>query len=457
MVGAGILGLAHAYHLARRGRRVIVFERIASRHRAPRCGISACSGRSANRLGRCGNSPCEVSRSGSKCWRRVGLWHERTGSLHLAYRDDEAQVLREFAQEMSAHGEPVELHTPDLIGQRTSAVKHDGLRLALWSPHEVCVDPREVMAGLPHWLSSRFGVVFEFGRTITAVEMPASSRATRAGRPTELWICSGDELNLLFADQFDEHGLVRCKLQMMRSDAYGQELRIGPMLAAGLTLTPLLLVPKLSDACRPYVAGSAEESPWLDRYGIHVLVSQNGRGELTIGDSHEYGDLDRALRQDRDRRMDHGLSCRHFLTCGACGSPHAGTELTSSIPTLPYVHFHPLPRVTAITGVGGAGMTLSFGLAEQVVAHELGEIEGPFDEGNSSHDGYRDGRLRHGGNDGQRRRFREPMSPRFALGGWARGHGGAGQRRHGASQAGCDRHPDRAVASTTRVARAGRC
>ncbi len=39
--------------------------------------------------------------------------------------------------------------------------------------------------------------------------------------------------------------------------------------------------------------------------------------------------------------------------------------------TEPYAVLHPAPRVTAITGLGGAGMTLSFGLAEQVVAREL--------------------------------------------------------------------------------------
>jgi FAD dependent oxidoreductase TIGR03364 len=383
VVGAGILGLAHAYHLARRGRRVIVFERT------PRAmGASVRNFGMLWPIGQPLGPLRQLAMRSLQFWLEVlassGQWHERTGSLHLAYRDDEAQVLREFAQEMSAHGQIVELQKPDHVRQRRSAVKLDGLQLALWSPHEVCVDPREIIAGLPHWLASRFGVVFEFGRTITAVETLRVVSSLASWSTDRVWICAGDELRLLFAQEFDERGLVRCKLQMMRSEPYSQELRIGTMLAGGLTLRhygSFQNCPTLP-ALRRRVS---EESPWVDRHGIHVLVSQNGLGELTIGDSHEYGaSIEPFDKAEIDEYILEYLKTFVDLPTLRIASRWHGTYVKH--PTLPYVLFHPLPGVTAITGVGGAGMTLSFGLAEQVVAHELGEAEGLIDYGNNSHD-----------------------------------------------------------------------
>jgi FAD dependent oxidoreductase TIGR03364 len=372
VVGAGILGLAHAYHLARRGRRVIVFERT------PRA--MGASVRNFGMLWPIGQPPGRLRQMAMRSlqhWLQVlassSLWHEQTGSLHLAYRDDEAQVLREFGRELSAQGEAVDLLIPDQVQERTRAVKRDGLQLALWSPHEVCIDPREVIAGLPPWLAIRFGVVFEFGRTITAVETRRVISGQASWSAERVWICSGDELRLLFADQFEDCGLLRCKLQMMRSQPYGQERRIGPMLASGLTLrhySAFQNCPTLP-ALRRRVS---EESPWFDRYGIHVLVSQNGRGELTIGDSHEYG---AAIEPFDKTEVDEYILdyLKTFVDVPGLRIASRWHGTYAKHPKLPYVLVHPLPGVTAITGVGGAGMTLSFGLAEQVVARGLGEPE----------------------------------------------------------------------------------
>jgi D-hydroxyproline dehydrogenase subunit beta len=372
VVGAGILGLAHAYQLARRGRRVIVFERN------PRA--RGASVRNFGMLWPIGQPFGPLRRLAARSlqiWLEVlastGVWHERTGSLHLAYGDLEAQVLREFAQECAGHGEPVGLLTPKQVAERTSAVKQDGLKLALGSHQEVCVDPREVVAELPKWLSGRFGVDFRFNRTITAVAMPAVIAGKVTWQADRLWICSGDELNLLFADEFERCGLVRCKLQMMRSEPYGGGSRIGPMLAAGLTLrhyASFQNCPSLPALRRRVTL----ETPWFDRLGIHVLVSQNGRGEFTIGDSHEYGDeIEPFDKTEIDEWVLDYL--KTFLDAPGLqiASRWHGTYVKHK--REPYVVIHAAPAVTAITGVGGAGMTLSFGLAEQVVSGELGETK----------------------------------------------------------------------------------
>jgi D-hydroxyproline dehydrogenase subunit beta len=369
VVGAGILGLAHAYELARRGRRVAVFER------SPRA--SGASVRNFGMLWPIGQPFGDLRRLAARSlqiWLEVlasaRLWHERSGSLHLAYRDDEAQVLREFADESRGHGQPVELLTPAEVSERSAAVKRDGLELGVWSHEETCVDPREVVASLPQWLARRFGVEFHFGQAISAATMPEVIAGTQRWQAGRLWICAGDELNLLFADQFRTSGLVQCKLQMMRSDPLGAGCRIGPMLAAGLTLRhygSFRNCPTLPALCRRVTL----ESPWFDRLGIHVLVSQNGRGELTIGDSHEYGEAIEAFDKTEidDRVLDY---LQMFLKAPIprIASRWHGTYVKHL--TEPYVVINIDKSVTAITGVGGAGMTLSFGLAEHVVARELG-------------------------------------------------------------------------------------
>jgi FAD dependent oxidoreductase TIGR03364 len=387
VVGAGILGLAHAYHLARRGLRVIVFERHARAQ-----GASVRNFGMVWPIGQPLGPLYQLARRSREVWLDVltasGLWHRPCGSLHLGYHADEAQVLREFVAESApspyplphpggegrvrGQDRPCELWTPDQVAARFPAVVRTGLRAGLWSPLELAVDPREVIAELPAWLTRTWGVDFAFGTPVLAHDLPRVVTPDGDHVVRRLVICTGTDFRELAPTAFGDSGLVPVKLQMMRSQAFGARFHVGTHLAAGLTLrhyASFANCPTLPAVARRLDA----ELPEYGRYGIHVLVSQNGRGELTLGDSHEYGD---AIEPFDNPRIDELVLAylRTFLTVPDLTIAARWHGIYVKHPTAAYVVARLSPDALAVTGVGGAGMTLSFGLAEQVVSDWLGEL-----------------------------------------------------------------------------------
>src|SRR5262245_1654259 len=370
IVGAGVMGLAHAYHLAMRGRRVIVFER------SPQAvGASIRNFGMIWPIGQPAGEMFELARRSREMWLNVlqatGLWHERTGSLHLAYHYDEAYALREFITAAPSGGYECQWLNPSQVLSKSSAVNRDGLRGAMYSPIETCIDPREIIVNLPFWLSKEYRVHLAFNCAVTAYNDRRVVAGVGEYVADNLYVCAGDDLQTLCPAVFHESGLVRCKLQMMRSHPMGDGRRIGPMLAAGLTLAHYRAFqdcPSLPALKKRF----ADEMSDYARYGIHVLVSQNGFGELTLGDSHEYG----AEIAPFDKQEIDDLVLRYLNTFFNAPNLRIATRWNGVYvkhPTAPYFVARPAAGVTVVTGVGGAGMTLSFGLAEKIVKENLGE------------------------------------------------------------------------------------
>ena len=363
VVGAGVMGLAHAFHLARRGRRVIVFERSRQA-----CGASVRNFGMLWPIGQPAGSLHELAMRSRELWLEVlaasRLWHDTCGSLHLAYHDDEAQVLAEFASATARANQPCELLTAEQVAGRSQAVKQAGLVAGLWSPTETCVDPRRVVGQLPDWLTREFGVRFEFGTAVTAYDQPSVHAGGKTFTASRLFVCAGDDFQTLYPDAFVDAGFARCKLQMMRSRPY-EDWRLGPMLAGGLTLRHY----KNFENCPTLPAVKnriAQENPEFDRYGIHVMASQNGRGELVIGDSHEYDDdIEPFDKPQIDRMILDYLDT--FLDAPDLQIASRWHGMYAKLPRDAYFVARPAEGVTVSTGVGGAGMTLSFGVAERVV------------------------------------------------------------------------------------------
>jgi FAD dependent oxidoreductase TIGR03364 len=363
VIGAGIVGLATARALAVRGYRVKVIERNSKA-----TGASIRNFGMIWPIGQPDGELYERAMLSRQIWKEVcdnaGIWYEQAGSLHVARNMDEWNVLQELSV-IYKHRNYNLLNADDTIN-KSAAIVQDGLSGSLFSPDELIVDPREAIAKIPLWLTEKYRVEFIYGKAATDICYPAVYTGSKEYEADEIYVCSGADFETLFPQLFVASPITKCKLQMMRMAAQPGSFRIGPALCGSLSLihyNGFKAASSLNELRKRFEVEYAEYIKW----GIHVMVSQNQSGELTVGDSHEYG-----LASDPfDKQFINQLILDYLKKFARFKNETIIETWNGIYPKLTNGQAHlvlePEQGVTIINGLGGAGMTLSFGLCEQLI------------------------------------------------------------------------------------------
>jgi len=365
VIGAGIVGLATARALAIRGYQVTVFER---NERA--VGASIRNFGMVWPIGQPNGVLFERAMLSRSIWKQIaeeaGIWHDEVGSLHMAYADDELRVIEEYVD--AAKGiRKVSLLTPEQTLAKSLAVNPEGLKGALWSDTEMIVESRIAVGQIALYLSEKHGVTFYWNTAIAEVNKTIVRSGTRTWTADEVFVCGGTEFETLYPELFAAAPITKCKLQMMRMIAQPDGWRIGPSLCGSLSMVHypgFQVAPSLPALRERFNEQYADYLKW----GIHVMASQNHTGELTIGDSHEYG----LVHDPFDKDFINQMILDYLATFTRLKDTRIIQTWNGILPKLTNgqteLVLEAEPGVTIINGLGGNGMTLSFGLCEQLIA-----------------------------------------------------------------------------------------
>ncbi len=370
VVGAGIVGLAAARAMAIRKYDVKLIERNTMA-----TGASIRNFGMIWPIGQPDGELYERALMSAGIWKKIcndaPIWYNEVGSLHVAYNLLEWKVLQELA-EVYKHRQ-YHLLSPGEVTKQSSAIVKENLLGGLYSPQEIIVDPREAIKNIPNYLQEKYGVEFLWGKAVTEINYPSVFTADDEYQADEIYVCSGADFETLYPSFYSVIPVTKCKLQMIRMAAQPGNERIGPAICGGLSLVHYKSF-AAADSLPALKEYFEKEYPEYLKWGIHVMVSQNEIGELTVGDSHEYG-----LVQDPFDKHFINQMILDYLKKFTSFKDETVIETWNGIyPKLTNgeteLILQPEEGVTIINCLGGAGMTLSFGLCEQIVSKKNQKI-----------------------------------------------------------------------------------
>ncbi|SLN58737.1 N-methyltryptophan oxidase [Roseovarius litorisediminis] len=363
------MGLAHAWHAARAGLSVVVFDRNPQA-----CGASV---RNFGMLAVVAQRPGPQLRDARRalaCWQEVaagaGIAMRQAGCLFLARVPEEMSVLSECAAVAKSVGHTFETVAKDKLNQYLGGSPTDHLLGGLWSPDAWKVDQRQAMVKMADWLRRDHGVTFHYSAQVNAVSKGVIETASGRVGAGHIILSAGDEFATLFPDAFRSTGVTRCRLQMMRTHPQPHGYRLVPFVLGGLSMTRY----SVFDGCPSLGALQDYQTKNQARHlaqGIHVIACQEDDGSITIGDSHHYGSAPELTGADEIDQ----LILDDLAGLIALPKPKIADHWLGHYAHLPGVEvlvLTPGEGVTAVTMTNGQGMTHAFAVAENVIEELLG-------------------------------------------------------------------------------------
>ena len=359
VVGAGIVGLAHALAGARRGLRVAVLERDARASSASvrNFGFVTVSGQEG------GVTRTRALRS-REVWEEVaraaGIEVTQRGALVVARRPEALAVLGEFAAGPMGGG--CELWDASRARARAPNVRSD-IAGALWSPHELRIEATEALPRLARWLEERHGVVFAWETIALGIEGTRVRHAAGELRADAVVIAPGASVATFAPGLAKRVGLRQCKLHMMRLAAPGFRL-------PAVVMTDLSLLRYEGFASQPSAAALSQalrqECEREIDAGVHLIVAQSADGSLVVGDSHHYGGT-------ADPFADSAVDDLILGELHALFPMPRVHVLRRWLGYYPVADVRPLlsealaPRVHLVSVTSGTGMSTAFAIAEETL------------------------------------------------------------------------------------------
>lgn len=362
VVGAGIMGLAITYAAARKNLKVVLFDK------EPKAlGASIRNFGLIWPIGQSSGINFERALISRKKWlklaKKADFWINENGSLHLAYHQDELGVLEEFNDKANHNGYYCKLLSKEEVLQKSQVVKDEGLLGGLWSSTELTVDPREAIRKIPDWLSANYNVKLRFSTSITDFSLPKIYAGEEIWKVDKLFICNGVDFESLYPDLFLEKGLMKVKLQMMKTVPQ-PAWNLGPSLCGGLSLRHYESF-QHCHSLKSLQDRIERDMPEMNEYGIHVLLAQNNREELIIGDSHEYSHTKDPFNKEKINQ----LILNYLQSFANIPNPEISYRWNGYYAYRNEKKFFihsPENNVLIINGLGGSGMTQAFALAEEI-------------------------------------------------------------------------------------------